>query len=150
MKMLRTLWPLVVVALCAFGMNGCSTPVQKAGVAVTLVDLTVGADNRAVLVLRLQNENIVPVAITNTKEKVTINGVGYGSAIGDKPVALMEHGDVRHEAVLTLTDAAAADRLRAALATGAVDYQLECRFFCETGDDDLVLTARANGRFERR
>lgn len=150
MKILRTLFPFVLAAMVAFWSGGCSTTVQKAGVAVSLVDVTVAADNRAVLTLRLQNENIVPIAIASTKQKVFINGVGYGEAIGEKPVALTEHGDVRHEAVLALADAAAADRLRGALAAGPVEYRLECRMLCDLGDEDLILTTTASGRLERR
>lgn len=150
MKILRALFPLVLLATAAFWSGGCSTTVEKAGVAVSLIDVTVGADNRAVLLLRLQNENIMPLALASTKQKVFINGVAYGEAIGEKPVALTEHGDVRHEAVLKLADAAAADQLRAALAAGAVDYRLECRLLCELGEEDVILTTTASGRLERR
>lgn len=148
--MFRTLWSLALVALFVFGSSGCTTTtVERAGVAVSLVDLSVGNDNRAVLVLRLQNENIVPIAVTSTKHKLTINGVGYGEAVGEKPVALMQHGDVRHEVVLTLSESDAA-RLRAALAAGPADYELACRFFCEEGEEELILKAVAQGRYSRR
>ncbi|HQF38284.1 MAG TPA: hypothetical protein PK322_04115 [Opitutaceae bacterium] len=150
MRILRVLFPLVLLATFAFWSGGCSTTVQKAGVAVSLLDVTVGADNRAVLLLRMQNENIVPLALASTKQKVFLNGVAYGEAIGEKPVALTEHGDVRHEAVLTLADAAAAERLRAALAAGAVDYRLECRLLCDLGEEDLILITTVSGRLERR
>lgn len=144
--MFRTLWPLALVALFVFGSSGCTTTtVERAGVAVSLVDLSVGNDNRAVLVLRLQNENIVPIAVTSTKHKVKLNGIGYGEAVGEKPVALMQHGDVRHEVVLALSGADA-ERLRASLAAGPVDYELSSRFFCEEGEDELILKAVASGR----
>lgn len=149
MKMLRALLPLALMAAFAVWLGGCSTTYQKAGVAIGLVDVTVGADNTAVLLLRLQNENIVPIAISRTKHKVSINGVSYGEAIGEKPVALTEHGDVRHEATLRLPDAAAAERLKAALAAGSVDYRLESRLICEVGEETLILTTSAGGRLER-
>ncbi len=150
MNILRTLSPLVLLTVVGVWLGGCSAPVEKAGIAVSLVDLTVGPDNKAVLVLRMQNENVTPIAISSTKHKVVRNGESFGQAVGEKPVALKEHGDVRHEAALPLANAAAAARLRAMLAAGGVDYRLDSRLLCEAGDEDVILVTTAHGRLDRR
>jgi hypothetical protein len=77
-------------------------------------------DNTAVLRLHLRNENIVPVAVTATELKAFFNGTGYGKATGEKPFALKEYGEADHEAILRLGDAAAAERLKSALAAGVL------------------------------
>lgn len=149
MKTLRSLLPLLLVALTLPWFAGCNTIVDRAGVAVSLVDVRIEPGNRAVLQLRLQNENIVALAVTSTRSKVSINGVGYGEAVGVKPVALAENGVAQHEAVLILANAAAADRLAAALTAGPVDYAMDCRLICDLEENKLVLTAKAQGRWVR-
>ncbi|HLP03100.1 MAG TPA: hypothetical protein VK163_13820 [Opitutaceae bacterium] len=146
MKLLRVIPALVLLVLAGAWLGGCSTTYQRAGVHVTLLDVAVGADNNAVLNLQLQNENIVAVAVTRTEFKVTFNGAPYGLAVGTKPVALPELGTVRHEAVLKLADPAAAARLRSALAAGPVTYGLDFRLRCDVGEEELVLTATAQGQ----
>ena len=149
MKMLRILFPLALTALVGLCLGGCSTTYQQAGIAVTLTDVAVREDNSAVLRLHLRNENIVPVAVTATELKAFFNGTGYGKATGEKPFALKEYGEADHEAILRLGDAAAAERLKSALAAGGLDYRLECRFICEVGEETLILTTTAAGRVER-
>ncbi|MFT3830751.1 MAG: hypothetical protein QM691_13695 [Opitutaceae bacterium] len=150
MKLLRVIPALFLLVLAGVGLSGCSTTYQKAGVHVTLLDVTVGADNAAVLNLQLQNENLMAVAVTRTEFKVTFNGVSYGQAVGTKPVALPELGTVRHEAVLKLTDPAAAARLRSVLAAGPVTYGLDFRLHCDVGDEELILTAVSQGQTSGR
>ncbi len=150
MKMLRFLFPLVLSAVVGLWLGGCSTTYQEAGVACRLAGVTVGADNTATLRLHLRNENIVPVAVTSTEHKVSLGGVSYGQAIGEKPFALKEYGEVDHEVTLRFGNAAAAERLKTALAGGDLDYRLECRFICDVGDEHLILTTTAAGRLERR
>ncbi len=149
MKTLRPLLPLLLLALVFPWLGGCNTIVDRAGVALSLAEVAVGADNRAVITLRLQNENIVPLAVSSTRTKVAINGVNYGEAVGEKPIALTENGGARHEAVLKLANAEAAQRLSAALAAGPVAYELDCRLICEVEENKLILTSKAKGQYTR-
>ena len=149
MKFLRALFPWAVALALAFVGGGCSTTYQRAGVAISVTAVSVDSDNSAVLTLLLENENITPIAVTRTEHKVTLGGVSYGQANGEKPVALAERGKVRHEAVLRL-DAGAANRLRAALAAGPISYHLDSRLICDVGDERLILTAVADGQAAAR
>lgn len=149
MKFPRALFLVVVGVVIALVAGGCSTTYQRAGVAISVVAVTVDSDNSAVLTLAMENENITPIAVSKTVHKVTLGGAGYGEARGEKPVALAERGKVRHEAVLKL-DAAAANRLRAALAAGPLSYHLDSRLICEVGDEQLILTAVADGQVTAR
>jgi LEA14-like dessication related protein len=150
MKMLRALFPLAVVAVLGLALAGCSTSYQKAGVTIRMTGVTVGADNTATLVLHLRNENIVPLGVTSTEHKVTFNGASYGKAVGEKPFALKEYGEADHEVKLPLGSAAEAARLKAALASGGLDYRLESRLICELTDETLILTTETSGRVESR
>ena len=148
MKPLRVLLPLLLLALVGLGLSGCSTTtVQKAAMVVSLLDIQVGAGNEAVLQLRLQSEEIEPIAVAGTTHRVMFNGQSYGEAVNTKPMAVPARGDVRFTAKLVLGDAAAADRLRALLASGSIEYRLESRLNCEIGEDDrLILKTSSSGR----
>ena len=150
MKMLRALFPVALVAALGLALAGCSTYYQKAGVDILLTGVTVGEDNTATLTLHLRNENIVPLGVTWTEHKVLFNGTSYGTARGEKPFALKESGEADHEVLLRLGSAAEAQRLKAALAAGGLDYRLESRLVCELSDETLILTTTASGRVERR
>lgn len=150
MKMFRALFPAALVVALGLALAGCSTLYQKAGVDILLTGVTVGEDNTATLTLHLRNENIVPLGVTWTEHKVTLNGTSYGKAKGEKPFALKESGEADHEVKLRLGSAAEAARLKAALATGGLDYRLESRLICELTDETLILTTEASGRVEAR
>lgn len=145
MKLLRALPALALLVLAGAWLAGCSTTYQKAGVHATLLDVAF-ADDSAVLKVRLENENLMPVAVTRTEFKVAFNGVNYGVANGAKPVALPELGTAEHEAVLKLADPATAARLRSAFAAGPVSYAFDLRLYCDVGEDRLILTAFAQGQ----
>ncbi len=152
MKTLRLLLPLLLPALIAFGLSGCSTTtVQKAAMVVSLLEVQVGPGNEAVLQLRLQNEEIEGIAVADTRHKLTLDGQGFGEAVNPKPMAVPERGDVRFTAKLALADAAAVERLRAVLARGDVEYRLESRLNCDVGDDDtLILKTSTTSRLGAR
>lgn len=152
MKFLRSLLPLVVLSVIGLCFSGCtSTTVQSAGVGVTLIGVDAPAEgNEVVFQIQLQNENLVALALANSSYKVSINGVSYGAAVVDKPMALVERTAVTVEAKLVVADAAALDRLRAALAAGPVSYALDCRLVSMIGDDRLILLTKTSGRFGDR
>ena len=154
MSMLRAFSPkCLLFVLAGLWLAGC-TSTQKAGIVVSLVKVeateTGLVDRKVVLQLRLQNENLMPVALSGTKHKVYLNGIYYGEAVGTKPVALMERGNASCEVTLTLADAAAAARLREVLQGGAVSYRLESRMECEAGEDELNLVSNDSGQINLR
>lgn len=146
MKMLRILLPLVLTVLAGSWLIGCSTTYHTAGITCSLTDVKIGSDNTAVLQLHLRNENIAAVGVTKTEVQLHLNGVNYGRATGEKPFAMRECGEADCEVTLQLDGSAAAERLKSAMAAGALDYRLECRFICDVGDERLILSATANGR----
>ena len=146
MKTLRILLPLVLTVLAGVWLGGCSTTYRTAGIACSLTDVKIGSDNTAVLQMHLRNENIVAVGVTTTEVQAHLNGVSYGRATGGKSFAMKECGEADYEVTLRLDGSGAAERLKAALAAGALDYRLECRFICDVGDERLILSTTANGR----
>ncbi len=151
MKLLRFLVPALLLSVFGFGFTGCtSTTVQSAGVGVSLIGISTGEGSEVVFQIQLQNENLVALALANSSYKVTLDGVAYGEAVVDKPMALVERTAVTVDAKLVVRDAATLERLRAVLADGAVDYTLACRLVSMIGDDRLVLLTKASGRYEAR
>ena len=154
MSMLRAFSPKCLLALLAgLWLVGCSTT-QKAGIVVSLVKVAATevalTDRKVVLQLRLQNENLMPLALAHTVHKVYFNGIYFGEAVGAKPVALMERGDVPYEVTLTLADASAAAKLRELFQGGAVNYRLESRMLCDTEGEELRLLSTDSGQIPAR
>jgi len=154
MSMLRAFVPKCLLALLAgLWLVGCTTT-QKAGIVVSLVKVSATevalTDRKVTLQLRLQNENVMAVALTTTVHKVYLHGVYFGEAVGTKPVALTERGDVPYEVTLTLADATVAARLREMLKGGGVSYRLESRMQCEAGDEELNLVSTDSGQVSLR
>lgn len=148
MKLLRSLVPFVVLSVLGLCFTGCSsTTVQSAGVGVSLLGIDAANESGEVLFhIQLQNENLVALALASSTYKVAINGVAYGAAVVDKPMALVERTAVTVDAKLVLADTAARQRLGEALAAGPVDYALDCRLVSMIGDDRLVLITKVTGR----
>lgn len=154
MSMLRAFHPkYLLILLAGLCLVGCSTT-QKAGIVVSLVKVVATevalTDKMVTLQLRLQNENLMAIGLTSTLHKVYLNGVYFGQAVGTKPVALAERGDVRYEVTLTLADASAAARLREMLQAGVVNYRLESRMRCEAMDEEINLTSIDSGQINVR
>ncbi len=154
MSMLRAFLPKgLLVLLAGLSLVGC-TSVQKAGIVVSVVKVAATevalTDRKVVLQLRLQNENLMAIALASTEHKVYFNGIYFGEAVGRKPVALMERGDVPYEVTLTLADAAQAARLREVLQSGVVNYRLETRMLCDAGGEDLYLVSKDSGQLPSR
>ena len=141
------------MVLAGLWLVGC-TSTQKAGIVVSLVKVTATevalTDRQVVLQLRLQNENLMPIALASTEHKIFLNGVYFGKAVGSKPVALMERGVANYEVTLTLEDAAAATRLRGLLQGGLVPYRIESRLLCDAGGEDLYLVSNDSGQLPPR
>jgi LEA14-like dessication related protein len=143
----------LLVLLVGLWLTGC-TSTEKAGIVVSIVKVSATevalTDRKVVLQLRLVNENLMPIALARTVHKVYLNGIYFGEAVGTKPLALMERGDVRYEVTLTLADAAAAARLREMLLRGAVNYRLESRMLCDAAGEDLYMLSTDSGQLPSR
>lgn len=152
MSMLRAFAPkCLLVLLAGLWLVGC-TSTQKAGIVVRVAKVVATevalTDRKVTLQLRLQNENLMPLALASTVHKVYFNDVYFGEAVGTKPVAVTERGDVPYEVTLTLADAAVAARLREVLKGGVVEYRLETRMQCVAGDDELNLVSTDRGQID--
>lgn len=154
MSMLRAFFPKCLLALLVgLSLAGC-TSTEKAGIVVSIVKVSATevalTDRKVVLQLRLQNENLMPIALASTVHKVFLNGIYFGDAVGTKPLALMERGDVRYEVTLTLADAATAARLRELLLQGSVSYRLESRMLCDAAGENMYMLATDSGQLPAR
>lgn len=141
MKRLRFLASFLSLGCLAL-LTGCGSSGQLRGISVNLDRITPGPNGSATATLRFINENVVPVGISTSKHKVSINGQSLGTLNSQQPLGLPQLTTATQEVTFTLTPAQA-DLLRKAAPGGA--YRIESVLFVSNGEDRLDVKSQGQG-----
>jgi LEA14-like dessication related protein len=129
-------------------LSGCQSSSTIRGIAVQLVDVraTPVAGGGADLTLNISyvNENLVMIAASGARHRVTLNGVQLGRVESKEPIGLPQMGTVTQEVTLPI-DPGMVARLRDMQAAGTVSYELDSTILITAGEDKMESRSSGSG-----
>ncbi|HEX2101677.1 MAG TPA: hypothetical protein VHF69_13475 [Candidatus Synoicihabitans sp.] len=142
--LLRPLLVLVVLV----SLIGCASNAKVRNIAVQLVAVkatsTSNGGAQLALSIRYFNENLVPIATSGGRHRLTLGDVTLPRIESEEPIGLPQLGSDTQDVTVTV-DAGTVARLRALQSAGTVSYQLDSTLLIEAGDDDLESRTGASG-----
>lgn len=142
----------VLTLLCGLLGAGCQTRYTVGEVSVSLVDLKpIGAtvlESRAVMTVRYFNENVVPIAFSETSHKLYLNGSYVGKAVSNQSVGLPPASTITQEVVVFFENTQLLKQLISVGRDQNVSYLLKSTLTYKHGDDIERIPAEAKGTID--
>ena len=140
--------PAVLAALLFATGCGISNK-ELAGLAISVESIRSfsQSDGQTELVatLRYHNETIRPIGIREMVLKLAINGITVDKITSKKPLGTMSMSSNTQDATFIIKSDATAAKIRAALASGAVNYRLDTELMVGSGDEEIFARPIATG-----
>ncbi len=145
--------PLTFLALLfSLLLAGCQSPSSVGEIAVTVVDIKpTGSslfESRAIMTLRFINENIMPVAFSNSTHKLYLNGTYVGNAVNNQPVGLAPTSTQTLEVALFLENLKLINQLSRLSQSNEVSYRLTSTLSYQAGDEKDKIKADTSGSID--
>jgi LEA14-like dessication related protein len=148
MRLMLPRFALIFASASLLLLAGCLSNTELRGIAVQLVEVkaspTTDGGAQLTLSIRYINENLVAIAASGARHKVTLNGVSLGRIDSEKPIGLPQHGTETLEYTLNV-DAGTVTRLREMQAAGVANYALESSIRVLAGDEKLESRTSGSG-----
>jgi LEA14-like dessication related protein len=145
----RSLPVLLAASVLALLLAGCGTGGKLGGVNVTVVDVRSAEpallETKAVVTLRYVNENVVPLGISGSRHKLSINGTAVGQAVSNAAVGLPPLSTATQEVTLLINNLAVVSMLQELSRRPQASYRIESTLFVDAGDDRLDIKTHAEG-----
>jgi LEA14-like dessication related protein len=142
----------VLALLCGLLASGCQTRYSVGEISVSVVDLRPAGstllESRAVMTVRYFNENVVPVAFSDTSHKLYLNGSYVGKAVSNQAVGLPPASTVTQEVVVFLENVPLVNQLARMGQDRSVSYKLVSVLTYRKGDDTERIPAEASGTID--
>ncbi len=144
---------LCLALLGALFIAGCKVgPVELSGLVVHADGVRAfesrGASTEITVTMRCHNETIRPIGIRSMDLTLTLNGIPLGTTRTEKPLATQALSSNTLDVVFTLSDSGAATRLKEALRTGAINYELKSRLTVFSADNEMRSTSTTTGSIQ--
>ena len=142
------LFPATLIALLV--VTGCGiTNKELAGLAIEMEGVRAirdsGGETELVVMLRYHNETLRPIGIKQMDLRLSINGIGLGKITSKRPLGTMAMSSNSQDAVFVIKNASTASQVKAALASGAVNYRLDTELMVMSGDEEIFARPTATG-----
>ncbi len=142
-----------LACLGALLIAGCNLgPVELSGLVVHIEGVrafeSTDGQSSITVTARCYNETIRPIGIKSVDATLTLNGITIGSVHSDKPLGTQALSSNTVDVTFPITSPDVAARLKAALKTGALNYELKSRLTVFSGDDEMRGTSTTTGSFE--
>ncbi len=142
-----------LTALSGLLLAGCNVgPIELSGLVVQADGIRSfeqsGGQADMVVTMRVHNETIRPIGIRGMRLELTLNGIKVGTINDTKPVATQALSSNTLDVTFTIADAATAARLKDALRTGALNYDLKARVTVFSGENEMRSTSTSNGSIQ--
>ena len=139
---------LLLVAVASIFLSGCHNSSAVRGIAVQLeaIRATPAAGGRAELTLSISyvNENLVMIAASGARHRVTLNGVPLGRVESREPIGLPRMGHITQEVTLPIDQGTVA-RLREMQAGGTATYTLDSTILITAGEEKMESRTSGSG-----
>jgi LEA14-like dessication related protein len=145
----RTLLTLLASLTLLLHLSGCAGTGKLGGVNVSVVDVRSAEpallETKAVVTLRYLNENVVPIGISGSRHRLSINGTSVGQAVSNAPVGLPPLSTATQEVTLLIDNLAVVSMLQELSRRPQASYRIESTLFVEAGDDRLDIKTQSEG-----
>lgn len=141
----------LLLALVAW-FTGCNSGGGRGGVTVTLVDFkpagTALPETRAVITLRVTNENLNPLGFSGSTHKLYLNGSYVGKATSSVPLGLPPVSSATQDVPILLEKP---EFVKQAMRDQPVSsYRMESALFIMDGEERIQLKVRSEGSVDLR
>lgn len=141
-----------VALLFAALLAGCNSTRDLSGFVVEIesvdnVELSSGTA-AVTVTLRYRNETLVPVGITASEHRLFLNGELIGEGETVRPIGTRANSSNTGSLVFELKTAEALNRLRAAIASGRANYEIQSVLRVLSGSQKLVSKTNNTGTLE--
>lgn len=142
------LLPAALIALLILA--GCGiTNRELAGLAIEMEGVRAvresDGNTEVVVTLRYHNETLRPIGIKQMELKLSINGIGLSKIVSKRPLGTMSMHSNSQDAIFVIKNASTAAKVRAALASGAINYRLDTQLMVMSGDEEIFARPSATG-----
>jgi LEA14-like dessication related protein len=146
---MKSLWLKVFPFLaCLLITAGCGSNVKLGNILVDITAYTpTTSENRAQLTIRYTNENIFPIAISETFGKLYLNNEYVGKVTQNEPIGIPQLRDATRTATLVIEKP---EVLKKALGStnASIAYRLESTLRFEVSEDHSKITTAYSGQLE--
>jgi hypothetical protein len=133
---------LLLLSIVVFFLGGCATGTKLGGLTVKLIEIRPLPGAQAELTLEYYNDNLLPVGVSRSQNRITLNGEKLQRLAITKPVGVPRLATARQVTTVTLENPAIIELLRS---SDAVTYTLESAMEIDAGSQDLVSKSNASG-----
>jgi len=156
MTLLRSLFVFSILALVGgLAFSGCQTRYKISGIAIAVTDVqptaassATGNHRRAVMTLRFFNDNIMPVAFSETTHKLYLEGNYVGLATNRQAVGIPPAGNVDREVFIEIEKPQVLSQLAAQGYTGPVNYRLVSTVRYRRGNETEHIPVQSRGQVD--
>lgn len=142
----------VFTLLCSLFFAGCQTRYSIGEISVSVVDLKpIGSsvlESRALMTVRYFNENVVPIAFTDTTHKLYLNGSYVGKAVSNQAVGLPPASTTTQEVVVFFENTQLLNQIASVGRNRSVSYKLVSTLTYKRGDEIERIPAEASGTID--
>lgn len=143
--------PLLSTALITLlVITGCGiTNKELAGLAIEMEGVRAvresDGNTEIIVTLRYHNETLRPIGIKQMDLNLSINGIGLGKITSKRPLGTMAMTSNSQDATFIIKNAATAEKIKAALTSGAINYRLDTELMVMSGDEEIFARPTATG-----
>ncbi|WP_221029462.1 LEA type 2 family protein [Actomonas aquatica] len=131
---------------------GCMGPKDLAGLVVHIDGVRAFDDSNGqasvTVTARVHNETIRPIGIREMDLTLRLNGIPLGTHHSEKPLATQAMKSNTQDVTFVIENAADAARLKAALRTGALNYDLKTKLTVFSANNELRSNSTTTGSIE--
>jgi LEA14-like dessication related protein len=130
--------------------TGCGiTNRELAGLAIEMEGVRAvrerDGNTEVVVILRYHNETLRPIGIKQMDLKLSINGISLGKITAKRPLGTMAMTSNSQDATFIIKNAGTAESIKAALQTGAINYEIETELMVMSGEEEIFARPSASG-----
>lgn len=139
----RFLVGLLLISSLLLSLTGCSSAGDRLkGLGANLADIKV-SDTGASITIQYVNETLVPIALSGSDHKLSVNGTSLGEIRSTTPVGVQKLSAVTQS--IAVTDTRIVARLRELPTDTPLRYRLESTLRILAGDEKLTAPSKTEG-----
>jgi LEA14-like dessication related protein len=147
MRLLRTIFSMMLLAFCLYGM-GCSS-IGTRPPEVSLVDLKVGdmtlMETTLRVVLRYRNLGNTAFRTYGASHQLSLNGIDVGTATSDRRIVIPRLGTTTEELEFHISNFGVLSRIQSIIESGALNYDIESEVYLSEGWFGKSVTSSKSG-----
>ena len=144
--MKRLITPVCLLVILGAMLTGCVDKSQlvASGLRIELTGIERSGTGVLTVAWRVANPNVVPYLLTRFSHKIFLNGTKLGTIVDLEPLGVPPNTNAARTSKLTPGDAAGADAVARALASGSASYRIETQIVIRIYDETIEKSSLTN------